>query len=198
MKKLLIILAIIAVVIGGILVFVYSSDTKEEIDGSDQNTIKVEDSTYYEADYADGDTSTSVKDLTFSPPSMFTGIESDDDSVNQNLYIDKSTGVKLSISEQHSRSHKEYEKEINDYLESASNIEKFKVGNYTAFKFNYMEGKSVVECDFLILTEDTFYSGYMYHEGKVDDIQEDEAEAIPLNKDMISELNKLCDSLAFK
>ncbi|MDO4393670.1 MAG: hypothetical protein Q4C80_04585 [Bacillota bacterium] len=201
MKKALIILGVLIIALGGF--WLYNNSSKSDKLGdegvdSDIKSIEVDGETYYEADYSDGDSATRVKDLTFTLPTMFTGIESDDDSVNQNLYVDKSSGVMLSISEQHSRSHKAYEKEIRDYLEDATDVEKFKVGKYTAYKFNYKEGKSIVECDFLILAGNTFYSGYMYHEGKVDDIQSEEPEALPLSDKMVKEFNKLCNSLAFK
>ena len=208
MKKLLVIIVALIIICGGAGVWYFvindsdgsgtagTSDAEVEQEGA-QETIKSDGKTYYEADYVEN-SANRVKNLTFKVPSDFTGITSDDDSVNENLYINKKTGTKLSIREQHSKSKSAYEKEAKEYLDGASNIKKFKVGNYTACKFQYKTNKDVTEYDFYIVAGSTFYSGFIYHETNVKDEQSEEPDPIALTDDEIKSFDNLCDSLSLK
>lgn len=208
MKKIVIIIVAIVVICGGAGIWYFtvnngdsgsssSSDVEVEKEGTAQKTIKSDGKTYYEADYVENDANR-VKNLTFKVPSGFTGITSDDDSVNENLYINKKTGTKLSIREQHSKSQSGYEKEAKEYLDDASNVKKFTVGKYTACKFQYKDGKNVTEYDFYVIAGSTFYSGFIYHETNVKDEQSEEPDAIALTDDEIKAFDSLCDSLSLK
>lgn len=197
MKKIIIILAALVVIFGAIGFYIVSS-VAPKVPEFDQETIEVGDQTYYEPDYAEGNSADKIGGLNYTLPNGFTPINSDIDAIVENNFINTSTGVQLSITQEKGKSSSYLNNLSNEYLDGAEDVEKFNVGDYTCYKYTYKQDGEVIECDFHMIAGSSMYSGQMFHPEEVANIQEDEPDPITLTEEEIAQFNGLCKSLSFK
>lgn len=197
MKKAILMVIILVLALGCGVVWYYSHNMPvgDDVVEDEQSTVTVDGKEYYEAEYPDGSDANSLEGLTYTLPEGFTGILSEDDSVQENLYINQSNGTKLSISLRTGDSAADYEALGNEYLDGAADVEEFTVGGKKAYKYRLYQESEIIECEFFILDGDRFYAGLLFHPEDVDNERADEPDPIPLTEDEIAGFDALCESL---